>query len=168
VQTVILSEDLYGRLTAVRSHRPDILRQGHHDVRCQLVDLDLKPLQDLRHETMRRLAKAGDEECPTPSPKYPNCYISCTRTEEILETPNSTVWPGCNSTAAKSLKVSSDDKLVGGAFAADEEEDDIAMYRRRRRVVCLTRARSPMQRNNEGRRAGERFQKLRVFRRTQR
>jgi hypothetical protein len=54
MQTVILGEDLYGRLTVVRSHRPDILRQGHHGVRCQLVDLDLKPLQDLRHETMRR------------------------------------------------------------------------------------------------------------------
>jgi hypothetical protein len=105
---------------------------------------------------------------PTPSPKYPNYCMSCTRTKEILETPNSTVWPGCNSTAAKSLKVSSDDESVGGAFAADEEEDDIATYRRRRRVVCLTRARSLMLRNQEGRRAGERFQKFRVFRRTQR
>jgi hypothetical protein len=105
---------------------------------------------------------------PTPFPKYPNCCISCTRTEEILETLNSTVWPGCNSTAATSLKVSSDDESAGGAFAADEEEDDIAMYRRRRRAVCLTWARSPMQRNKEGRRAGERFQKLRVFRRAQR
>jgi hypothetical protein len=88
---------------------------------------------------------------PTPFPKYPNCYISFTRTEEILETPNSTVWPGCNSTAAKSLKVSSDDESVGGTFAADEEEDDIAMYSQRRRAVCLTRARSLMQRNKEGR-----------------
>jgi hypothetical protein len=32
------------------------------------------------------------------------------RTKEILETPNSTVWPDCNSTAAKSPKVSSDDE----------------------------------------------------------
>jgi hypothetical protein len=104
---------------------------------------------------------------PTPSPKYPNCRISYTRTEEILETPNSTVWPGCNSTATKSLKVSSDDESAIDAFAADEEEDDIAMYRQRRRAVCLTRASSPMQRNKEGRRAGEWFQKLRVFRRTQ-
>jgi hypothetical protein len=71
--------------------------------------------------------------------------------------PNSTVWPGYNSVAAKSLKVSSDDKSAGGVFAADEEEDDIATYRRRRRAVCLTRARSPMQK--EGRRASERFQK---------
>jgi hypothetical protein len=53
---------------------------------------------------------------------YPNCCISCTRTEEILETPNSTVWPGYNSIATKSLKVSSDDESAGGAFAADEEE----------------------------------------------
>jgi hypothetical protein len=62
MQTVILGEDLYGGLAAIRSHRPDILRQGHHSVGCQLVDLDLKPLQDLRHEAMRRKAKAGDEE----------------------------------------------------------------------------------------------------------
>jgi hypothetical protein len=26
------------------------------------VDLDIEPLQDLRHETMRRKTKAGDEE----------------------------------------------------------------------------------------------------------
>jgi hypothetical protein len=63
VQTILLGEDLYGCLTAVRSHRPDILRKGNHGVRCQLVDLDIEPLQDLRHETMRRKAKAGDEEC---------------------------------------------------------------------------------------------------------
>jgi hypothetical protein len=43
------------------------------------------------------------------------------------------MWPGCNSTAAKSLKVSSDDESAGGAFAADEEEDDIAMYHWRKR-----------------------------------
>jgi hypothetical protein len=60
---------------------------------------------------------------PTPSPKYPNCCISYTRTEEILEVPNSTVWPGCNSIAAKSLRVSSDDGSVDGALAADEEEE---------------------------------------------
>jgi hypothetical protein len=79
--------------------------------------------------------------------------MSCTRTEEILKTPNSTVWPGCSSTAAKSLKVSSDDDSPNGVFAADEEEDDIATYRRRRRAVCLTRARSPMKGT---RRAGKR------------
>jgi hypothetical protein len=64
--------------------------------------------------------------------------------------PNSTVWPECNSTAAKSLKVSLDDDSPDGAFAADEE-DDITTYRRWRRAVCLTRARSPMKRNKEGR-----------------
>jgi hypothetical protein len=105
---------------------------------------------------------------PTPSPKYPNCCISYTRTEEIIETLNSTMWPGCNSTAAKSLEVSLDDESADDTFAADEEEDDIATYHRRWRVICLTRARSPMQRNKEGRRAGERFQKLRVFQRMQR
>jgi hypothetical protein len=45
----------------------------------------------------------------------------------------------------------------------------MATYRRRRRVVCLTRARSPMSRSKEGRRASERFQKeARVLRRAER
>jgi hypothetical protein len=76
---------------------------------------------------------------PTLSPKYPNCYISSTRTEEILEVPNSIVWPGCNFIAAKSLKVSSDDGSIDDALAADEEED-IATYHRWWHAVCLTRA----------------------------
>jgi hypothetical protein len=74
------------------------------------------------------------------------------RTEEILEVPNSMVWPGCNSITAKSLKVSSDDGTAGDALAADEEEN-IAMYRRRRRTVCLMWARFPKQESKEGRRA---------------
>jgi hypothetical protein len=80
--------------------------------------------------------------------------------------PNSTVWPGCNSVATKSLRVSSDDGSADDALAVDEEED-IATYRRRRHAVCLTRARSPKQKNKEGRRAGECFEKVRVFRHTQ-
>jgi hypothetical protein len=78
------------------------------------------------------------------------------------------VWLGCNSTAAKSLKVSSDDDWPDGAFATDEEEEDIATYSQQRHAVCLTRARSPMKRNKEGRRAGERFQNVRVLWRTER
>jgi hypothetical protein len=62
VQAIVLGEDLYGWVTAVRSHRPDILRQGTLGVGCQLVDLDIEPLQDFRHETMCRKAKSGDEE----------------------------------------------------------------------------------------------------------
>ena len=80
--------------------------------------------------------------------------------------PNSMVWPGCNSIATKSLKVSSDDGSADDALAADEEED-IATYRLRRHAVCLTRARSPKQKNKEGKRADERFEKVRVFRCTQ-
>jgi hypothetical protein len=72
------------------------------------------------------------------------------RTEEILEVPNSTVWPGYNSITAKSLKVSSDDGTAGDALATDEEEDN-AMYHRRRRAVCLMRARFPKQESKEGR-----------------
>jgi hypothetical protein len=106
---------------------------------------------------------------PTSLPKYPNCCISCTRTEEIRETPNFTVSPGCSSVATTLLEVSSDDASVVGVFAVDEEEDGMAMYRRRQRAVCLTRARSPTNRSKEGRRADERFQKeARVLRRAER
>jgi hypothetical protein len=102
---------------------------------------------------------------PTPVPKYPSCCVSYTRTEEILETPNSTVSPGCSSAAATLLKVASNVDV----FAADEEEDGIATYRRRRHAVCLTRARSQTNKSKEGRRADERFQKeARVSRRTER
>jgi hypothetical protein len=67
------------------------------------------------------------------------------------------------------LKVSSDDAPAGGVFGADEEEDGMATYRRRWRAVCLTRARSPMSRSKEGRRANERFQKeAMVLRRAER
>jgi hypothetical protein len=58
----MFGEDLHRRLTAIRSCRLDILRQGHHGVRCQLVDLDLKSLQDLRHKAMCREAKASGEK----------------------------------------------------------------------------------------------------------
>ena len=141
------------------------------------MDLDLKSSQDLRHKAMCRQAKASGEKslendqldlglgnllrprtCPTLLPKYLNCCISCTRTEEIRETLNSTVSPRCSSAAATLPEVSSDDASAVGVFAADEEEDDMATYRQRRRAVCLTRAKSPVNRSKEGRRADERFQ----------
>jgi hypothetical protein len=171
MQAIILGEDLHRRLPAVGSNRPDILRQRNHGVRRQLVDLHFEPSQHLRHEAMCREAKAGDKKAskttnspsglgissapetrPTPSPKYPSRCISSTRTEDILEVPNSTVWPGCSSITAKSLKVSSDDGTTDDALAADEEED-IGTYRRRRRTVCLMRGRFPKRESKEGRRA---------------
>jgi hypothetical protein len=106
---------------------------------------------------------------PTPLPKYPSYCISCTWTEEIRDTLNSTVSPECNSSAATLLSVSSDDAPAGGVSAAEEEEDDMAKYRRRRWVVCFTRAISPMSRSKEGRRAIKRFQEeARVLRRAER
>jgi hypothetical protein len=63
VQTIFLGEDLHRRLTAIRRRCPDILRQRHHDVRCQLMNLDFELLQKLRHKTMRGQTKAGDEKC---------------------------------------------------------------------------------------------------------
>jgi hypothetical protein len=99
VQTIVLGEDLHRRLTAIRRCCLDILRQRHHGVRCQLMNLDPKLLQHLRHETMRRQTKSGNKKClkhnqftlgsgissapgtrPTPPPKYPNCCISCSLT----------------------------------------------------------------------------------------
>jgi hypothetical protein len=172
VQTVLLGEDFHRRLTAIRSRCPDVLCQSHHGVRCQLVNLDFEFLQNLRHKTMSRQTKASGENAskttntpsgsgtssapgtrPTPPPKYPNCCISCTRTNDIRETPNSTVSPDRNSAAATVLEVSSDDASAIGVVAADEEEDGIATYRRRRRAVCFMWARSPMNKSKEGRRA---------------
>jgi hypothetical protein len=64
--------------------------------------------------------------------------------------PNYTVWPGCNSIKAKSLKVYLDDGATDDALAADEEEG-IGTYSRR--AVCLMRARIPKRETKEGKRA---------------
>jgi hypothetical protein len=147
------------------------------------MNLDFELLQNLRHKTMRRQTKTSDEKClknnqfalglgnllcprdtPTPPPKYPNYCISCTRTDDIRETPNSTISPGRNSAAATVPEVSSEDASVVSVVTADEEEDDMAMYRRRRRAVCFTRASSPTNRSKEGRRASEQYEReVRVF-----
>jgi hypothetical protein len=67
------------------------------------------------------------------------------------------------------LSVSSDDAPADGVSAAEEEEDDMATYRRRRQAVCFTRARSPMSKSKEGRRAIKWFQEeARVLRRAER
>jgi hypothetical protein len=177
MQTIMFCEDFHRGLTAIRSRHPDILRHGHHDIRRQLVDLDLESPQDLRHESMRRRRRPAAKKAskttnspsgsgtssalgtrPTPLPKYPSCCISCTWTEDIRDTPNSTVSPGHNSFVATLLSVSSSDAPAGGVSVAEEEEDDMATYRRRRREACFTRARSPMSRSKEGRRAIKRFQ----------
>jgi hypothetical protein len=62
IQTTMFCEDFHRGLTAIRSRRPNILRQGHHGIRRQLVDLDLESPQDLRHESMRRQTKASGEK----------------------------------------------------------------------------------------------------------
>jgi hypothetical protein len=181
VQIVLLGEDFHRRLTAIRRRCPYILRQRHHSVRCQLMNLDFELLQNLRHKTMRRQTKAGDEKClkttnspsgsgtssapgtcPTPPPKYPNCCISCTRTNDIRKTSNSTVSPGRNSAAATVPERSSEDASAVGVVAADEEEDGMATYCRRRHAVCFTWASSPTNRSKEGRRASEQFEKGRL------
>jgi hypothetical protein len=168
VQTVLLGEDLHRRLTAIRRRCPDILRQRHHGVRCQLMNLDFELLQKNASKTTNSPSSSGTSSAPrtrpTPPPKYPNCCISCTRTKDIRETPNSTVSPGRNSAAATVPERSSEDASTVGVVAADEEEDGMATYCRRRRAVCFTRASSSMNRSKEGRRASEQFEReARVF-----
>jgi hypothetical protein len=62
VQTIILREDFDRGLPAVRGRRPDILRQSHHDIWRQLVDLDVEPTQDFSHKSMCGQAKASSEK----------------------------------------------------------------------------------------------------------
>jgi hypothetical protein len=62
MQTVMFYEDLHRGLTAIRSRRPDIFRQGHHGIRRQLMNLDLESPHDLRHESMCRQTKASGEK----------------------------------------------------------------------------------------------------------
>jgi hypothetical protein len=91
-------------------------------------------------------------------------HIFCTRTDDIRDTPKSTVSPARNSSAATVLSVSSDDASAGGVAAAEEEEVCIATYRQRRQAVCFTRARSPANKSKEGRRAAKTVEKVaRVF-----
>jgi hypothetical protein len=66
------------------------------------------------------------------------------------------VWPGCSSTTAKSLNVSSNDGVAGDALAAD----DIVTYRGRQRTVYLNGLDHQRRRSKEGRRA---VVKARVF-----
>jgi hypothetical protein len=54
VQTIVLREDFDRWLSAVRSCRPDIFRQGHHGIRSQLVDMDVESAQDFSNESVRR------------------------------------------------------------------------------------------------------------------
>jgi hypothetical protein len=62
VQTIVLREDFDRWLSTVRSRRPDIFRQGHHDIRRQLVDLDVESPQDFSDESMRRQAETSGKE----------------------------------------------------------------------------------------------------------
>jgi hypothetical protein len=62
MQAIIFGEYLHIRLPAVGSNCPDILRQCHHGVRRQLVDLHFKPSQHLRHKSMCREAKTGNKK----------------------------------------------------------------------------------------------------------
>jgi hypothetical protein len=132
-----------------------------------------RPAAKKASKTTNSPSGSGTSSAPgtraTPPPKYPSCCMSCTRTEDIHDTPNSTVSPGCNSSAAMLLSMPSDDAPAGGVSAAEEEEDGMATYRRWRRAVCFTQARSPTSRSKERRRAVKWFQKeARVLRRAER
>jgi hypothetical protein len=62
MQTTVLREDFDRWLPAVRSHRPDILCQGHHGIQCQLVDLDFESAQNFSHKSMHGQMKASSEK----------------------------------------------------------------------------------------------------------
>jgi hypothetical protein len=136
------------------------------------MDLDVKSAHDFSHKSVRRQAKTSGKErlehnqlafqlgdllrprdTSDSAAKETSCCISCTRTEDIRDTPKSIVSPARNSSAATVLSVSSDDASAGGVAVAEEEEVGIATYRRRRRAVCFTRARSPTSKSKEGRQA---------------
>jgi hypothetical protein len=72
------------------------------------------------------------------------------RPKNILEVPNSTVWPGCRSTTAESLNVFLNNGMAGDTLAVDEEEDGKVTYRQQRRAVYLMRAISPVEREQRG------------------
>jgi hypothetical protein len=81
----MFGEDLHRRLTTIRIHRPDILRQGHHGVRRQLVDLDLKSLHDLHHKAMCRQTKASCEK----RLKHDQLALGLGNLLRLRDTPNS-------------------------------------------------------------------------------
>jgi hypothetical protein len=62
VQAIVLREDLDRWLSAVQSRRPDILRQSHHNIRSQLMDLDVESAHDFSHESVHRQAKTDGKE----------------------------------------------------------------------------------------------------------
>jgi hypothetical protein len=60
------------------------------------------------------------------------------------------VWPGYSSSTTESLNVFSGGGVASDAFAANKEEDDIVTYCQWQRVVCLIRARSPVEKEQRG------------------
>jgi hypothetical protein len=106
------------------------------------MDLNVKSAQDFSNKSVRRQAETSGEEClehnqfafwlgdflhPRDTSDSP---AKVTQPLHILhDTPNSTVSPARNSSAATILSVSSDDASAGGVAAAEEEEVGIATYR---------------------------------------
>jgi hypothetical protein len=62
MQTIMLRENFDQGLPAVRSRCPDIFCQGHHDIRRQLVYLDVESTQNFSHKSMRGQTKASGEK----------------------------------------------------------------------------------------------------------
>jgi hypothetical protein len=181
MQTIMFCEDFHRGLTAIRSCRLDILRQGHHGIRRQLVDLDLESLQDLRHESMRRQTKASGEKSLKNDqlafwlgdllrPRdMPHSAAKISKLLHILHADRGHPRHAKLHCITKMQLLRRHVAPAGGVSAAEEEEDGMATYRRRRLAVCFTRARSPMSRSKEGRRAIKQFQEeARVLRRTER
>jgi hypothetical protein len=147
------------------------------------MNLDFELLQNLRHKTMRRQAKSGDEKRlknnqfalglgdllhprdPTnPAAKIPQPLHILNAGQRYPRNTEFPVSPGSNSAAAAVPERSSEDASAVGVVVADKEEDSMATYHQRRRAVSFTRASSPTNRSKEGRRSSEQFEsEARVF-----
>jgi hypothetical protein len=62
MQAIVLREDFDRWLSTVRSRRLDILRQSHHGIRSQLMNLDVKSAQDFSHKSVHRQAKTSGKK----------------------------------------------------------------------------------------------------------
>jgi hypothetical protein len=160
VKVVILSKHRHQRLTAIRDLRPNKISQCYHVIWRELVEMDFKasktsltnrcassqrPAVKNALKTTNSPSGSGTSStpgaCPTLAPKYSKHCNSCTRPEEILYIPNSTVCPSSSSAIdVGSLTIFFD----GAVMVDDDEEEDGIMYCLQRRAVFFTWARSPV------------------------
>jgi hypothetical protein len=165
MQTIILGEDLNRRFPNIRSHCPDKLCQHYHSIRRQLMNLNFKFPQHFHYEPVCQQAKSSGKKGLKHNQltlRLRDIFSSRHRPNSIPKVPQTLhlvhaarVNPRCPelynlTTDAGSLIVFSDDGVFEDVVATnDKEEDNNITYHRRQRVVCLMRARSPVERDKE-------------------